>query len=95
LSERTWKHGEDERNAFQAVAKIQDQKQTAERLIAFADQYPDSDYRDLALLLAMGIGASLRDINVQSDAATVLVEARAGEATALVSTQTLDWSIAH
>ena len=41
--------------------------------------------RELALILAMGIGASLKDMNLQSDAAKVLVEAPAGEATALVA----------
>ena len=85
LKERTWKHSEGEQNDFQAAGKVQDRKQAAEILISFAGKYPDSDYRELALILAMGIGASLKDMNLQSDAAKVLVEAPAGEATAMVA----------
>ena len=85
LEQRTWKHGEAEQNDFQAAGKVQDRKKAAEILITFAGKYPDSDYRELALILAMGIGASLKDMNLQSDAAKVLVEAPAGEATALVA----------
>jgi hypothetical protein len=85
LNERTWKHGEAEQNDFQAAGAVQDRKQAVEILISFASKYPDSDYRELALIFAMGIGASLKDMNLQSDAAKVLVQAPTGEATALVA----------
>ena len=85
LSERTWKHGDAERNDFQAIAKVQDRKEAAQALIALARKYPDSDYRELALILAMGVGVSLKDVDLQAQAAKVLVEAPAAEATALVA----------
>lgn len=84
LDQRVW-HSDAERNDFQAIGKIQDREKAAQSLIAFAVKYPNSDYRELALILAMGVGASLKNMNLQSDAAKVLVEAPAGEATALVA----------
>jgi len=84
LSQRTWKHAE-EQSDFQAPAKVQDRRQAAELLLAFANKYPESDYRELGLILVMGIGAGLKDVELQVRAAKIIVESSGGEATALVA----------
>jgi hypothetical protein len=84
LDQRIWKHGEAEQDDAHVISKVQDRRQAAELLITFAGKYPDSDYREVSLLLAMQIGADLKDISLQARAAKVLVDTQAGEATALV-----------
>jgi hypothetical protein len=83
-SQRAWKYGEAEQTDFQAIAKVPDRKQAAELLVGFANKYPDSDYRDLALFAAMGIGLSLKDFDIQVRAAKIIVESPSGEPAALV-----------
>ncbi len=78
-----WKHGDAEQNEFQSVTKVQDHREAGEFLIAFAKKYPDSDYREFALVLAMGIGAVLKDADLQGHAAKVLVESPTEGAAAL------------
>ncbi|GEM_PF-2531694 len=84
LSQRSWKDTQ-EQSDFQAGAKAPDQRQAAEFLITFASKYSQSDYRELGLILAMGIGAGLKEVDLQVRAAKALVESPAGEATAFVA----------
>ncbi len=85
LSQRTWKYGEVEQRDLQSISSTKDPKQAAELLIAFAQRYPASDYRELAAILAMSSGAASKEVNLQTSAAKVLVESPAGEATALIA----------
>lgn len=89
--QRTWKLGQTEQNDFEAIPKVQDPKQRAALLLGFAKKYPDSDFRDLALVLAIQIGSSVKDVDVQIEAATVILRSPQGEAASLlVAFTTLD-----
>jgi len=84
-NQRTWKQGPTEQSDFEAISKVQDRKQAAVQLISFARKYPDSDFRDFALVLAMGVGSSTKDVNLQIEAAEVVVQAPQSEAASLLS----------
>jgi hypothetical protein len=84
-NQRTWKQGLAEQTDFEAISKVQDRKQAGAQLISFAKKYPDSDFRDLALVLAIGVGSSTKDVNLQIEAAEIVVQAPQGEAAALLT----------
>jgi hypothetical protein len=74
---------------------VQDRKQAAVQLISFARKYPDSDSRDFALVLALGIGSSTKDVNLSIDAAGIVAQAPQGQAISLVAAfVTLDGALA-
>jgi hypothetical protein len=89
--QRTWKLGQTEQSDFEAISKVQDPKQRAALLLGFAKKYSDSDFRDLALVLAIQIGSSVKDVDVQIEAATTILQSPEGEAASqLVAFATLD-----
>jgi hypothetical protein len=68
------KHGQAEQDDFAAVAKAKDRREAAALLALFAEKYPDSDYRDLALTLQMAAQGFLKDAKGQVTVATQLVQ---------------------
>ncbi len=93
--QRTWKLGQTEQSDFEAISKAQDRKEMGTLLIAFAKKYPDSDYRNLALFLAIGAGIYSKDVNLQVEAATIIAQSSQGEAASLLAAfVTLDGSLA-
>lgn len=56
-ADRKWKHGTEEYNDFSAAAKATGAQKT-QLALAFAQKYPDSDYKNTALQMAMSAQAA-------------------------------------
>jgi hypothetical protein len=64
LSQRTWKHGDAERNSFAASAQMFQAKNytaAADGFAKFAEEYPDSDYTEIALAFEVMARGNLKD----------------------------------
>jgi len=75
--QRTWKHGQAEQNDFEAAREIKDLKDAAVAFGKFAEKYPDSDYRDVALVNQYAL---LKDEREQIRVSTLIVESPTAEA---------------
>lgn len=65
-SQRTWKHGQAESERFAALRQMLQTKNytaAADGFAKFAEEYPDSDYRDTALILETAARGYLKDEN--------------------------------
>jgi hypothetical protein len=69
----TWKHGEPEKNALQAIGRVTDDREAASLLMDFVSKYPDSDAREFALGLAMSHYIGTKDVEAQLRVAVELV----------------------
>lgn len=65
-SKKTWKHGDAEYNDFKAAAAATDNAQKAQLAAAFAQKYPDSDYKVQALELEMQAQAAAPNLQPQA-----------------------------
>jgi hypothetical protein len=80
----TWKHGQEEQADFDKVLKTPDRKENVAILVAFAEKYPDSEYREPALLLAFSANATLNDLNGQLRLAKALIDLPTAQASTRV-----------
>jgi tetratricopeptide (TPR) repeat protein len=83
-SELSWKYGEGERGDLAAISQSKSQKEAVELLVAFAEKYPDSDYRETALLLAFSANATLKDLDGQLRLAKALIDLPTAQASTRV-----------
>jgi hypothetical protein len=70
---RVWKHGEPEQQDFARASAAKDAKTRVALLQDFTTRYPDSDYRDISLLLKLGVESEVCDWNdLAADSRTLL-----------------------
>jgi len=70
-----WKSGQEEQADFQAGLKMKDNpREGAAALISFAEKYPDSDYREIALIGAEDMAGHAKDVEAQVRIAKMLLE---------------------
>jgi hypothetical protein len=71
-AQRKWKHGQAEYQDFTNAAKAANPAQRAQLFAAFAQKYPDSDYRELALVQEMAAQAQSSPASAVETAETIL-----------------------
>jgi hypothetical protein len=86
-SQLTWKHGQSEQADYAGAMQMLQAKNydgAGRGFVKFADEYPDSDYREMALIGAMAAMQRVRDVNGQVQAVKILIELPAAQATTRV-----------
>jgi tetratricopeptide (TPR) repeat protein len=76
-SQRTWKHEQSEQAEYAAAMQMLQAKNyndAAQGFAKFADEFPDSDYRETALIGAMASMQKVKDVNGQVRTAKMLIE---------------------
>jgi hypothetical protein len=79
-----WKHGESEQTEYGAAMQMlraMDYDGAGQRFAKFADDFPDSDYREMALIGAMAAMQKAKDLNGQVRTVKKLIELPTASAT--------------